>query len=97
MIVPASARGDALEPGPLEAVAGAALEGGPGLPQRGPGSLELVREPQRVGEASGRHRGRPDRESGRAGGARAASPPLCRARLPRTSFFTQALVPFRHR
>jgi hypothetical protein len=45
------ARRDAQDPGPLEGVAGAALEGDPGLAQRGPGSLELVREPQRVGEA----------------------------------------------
>jgi hypothetical protein len=37
---------------PLEVVARAALEGEAGLPQRGPGGVELVREPQRIGEAA---------------------------------------------
>ncbi len=39
------ARPDAQEPGPFEVVAGAALKGEAGLPQRGPGGVELVREP----------------------------------------------------
>ncbi len=44
-------RPDAQEPGPLEAVAGAALESSSGVAQHGLGGIELVREPQCVGQA----------------------------------------------
>jgi hypothetical protein len=49
-------------------VAGASPEGGPGLPERGLGRVELVREPQRIGQASQGARFEIVRQAGRVGG-----------------------------